>query len=378
MRPYMRRILALQITALLATPAAGEAQEAPRQPSPPPIAISGILVGSYQYLVGGPSRDFNQFTLDRAYLNVRAPAGDRMSIRLTTDVYRTTPDDQGWAIRAKYAYLQYELPRHRAFSANVRAGILQNVVIEHTDRIWFRPLSQSAIERHGAFASADAGIAKEMQLGDRLGEAYFTIVNGPGFGRREADRFKDFAGRLTLTPLGRRTDNPLSGLQLTGWTYRGAFASRFAAGGPDQVAPVTAALPRNRSGVQTAIRHPRITALVEHAWLETGSEGGANTAASPRTYSEIDGTISSAFVIARTPVRMGGRTPLGIVTRYDRVVPDRDRDDRYHFLISGLLYDLTTRATLSVNYQEQLPDRGLLPSGVANFRAWFLHAAVTY
>jgi hypothetical protein len=363
---------------LLSAIASAGAQQASSSPATPAVSVSGLLFGNYQYVTGGPHRDMNQFVLDRAYLTVRAPAGERLSIRLTTDVHRTPPpDDNGYAIRAKYAYLQYELPRNRAFDANVRAGMLQNVVIEHTDRIWLRFLGTSAIERHSGLASADVGIAKEMQLGDRLGEAYFTIVNGPGYTKRETDRFKDFAGRLTLTPFGRQSGT-ISTLALTGWTYQGAYGSRFAAGGTDQIAPVPEAMVRDRSGAQLSLRHPRLTALVEQAWFRTQVENGSNTVGAPRIVDDVDGSMTSAFGIARAPITVGGRQPFGAVARYDRVRHHRGADDRYHFFIAGLLYDLASRATLSANYQEQLPERGALPSGLAHYKGWFLHAAVNF
>ena len=67
------------------------------------------------------------------------PAGDRASIRVTTDVFQQQGNGadafyRGWAIRAKYAYLQYELLKSAYWNANIRGGILQNVVIDHVER----------------------------------------------------------------------------------------------------------------------------------------------------------------------------------------------------------------------------------------------------
>lgn len=86
-------------------------------PAPSPLNFSGLIFGSYNYqLPTTPSplagQTDNQFILDRAYLTFRMPAGDRTSIRITTDVYQTTEGTaNAYTIRAKYAYLQYDQPK---------------------------------------------------------------------------------------------------------------------------------------------------------------------------------------------------------------------------------------------------------------------------
>src|SRR5256885_4730307 len=205
-----------------------------------PVSVSGLIFGSYNYQLPTTPNQFtnqndNGFIIDRAYLNFRAPAGDRLSIRVTTDVYQTaeTTGPNAYTIRAKYAYFQYDAPKF-ANGASVfgRLGILQNVTIEHLEGFWPRSLSQTAVERAGYFSSADAGIAAGLALPNRMGEVYATIVNGPGYASRERDRFKDYAIRLSLTPLANSTDMPLlQTFTITGWGYKGALASTFVNGG---------------------------------------------------------------------------------------------------------------------------------------------------
>ena len=112
------------------------------------------------------------------------PAGDRTSIRITTDVYQTTETTaNAYTIRAKYAYLQYDQPKFsNGASFFARIGILQNVVIEHVETFWPRYLSQTPVERAGYFSSADMGIASQLTLPNKMGEVYATIVNGLGPG----------------------------------------------------------------------------------------------------------------------------------------------------------------------------------------------------
>ena len=171
-RARHQRFPLVALAALIASASASAQTSTPAQPAPqpstvPPVSVSGLLFGSYNYqLPTTPAQLANQndngFILDRAYLNFRAPAGDRLSIRVTTDVYQTaeTNTQNAYTIRAKYAYLQYDVPKFsNGASAFARLGILQNVVIDHIESFWPRYLSQTAVERAGFFSSADVGFA---------------------------------------------------------------------------------------------------------------------------------------------------------------------------------------------------------------------------
>src|ERR1041385_7212713 len=54
----------------------------------PPIDFSGVIYSNYQYRTDIQAKDFNKFDLERVYLTFRMPAGDRTSIRVTTDVFQ--------------------------------------------------------------------------------------------------------------------------------------------------------------------------------------------------------------------------------------------------------------------------------------------------
>ena len=90
-----------------------------------------------------PSQINNAFIIGRAYLNFRMAAGDRTSIRITTDVYQTQDSvSNAYTVRAKYAYLQYEAPKTpNGAQVTGRLGILQNVSSMHIDTFWPRYLA---------------------------------------------------------------------------------------------------------------------------------------------------------------------------------------------------------------------------------------------
>ena len=218
------------------TPAAkpDTAKAAAVAPSALPFAFSGVIYTNYQYGGVKGNRAQNRFDLDRAYLNFRASAGEHDSIRVTVDVFQqrdtvTSAYYRGWTARLKYAYVQYDYLRGKgeALKANVRLGMLHTVIVDKEESIWPRGLAQVAVEQSGFFSSSDLGAATSITLPGQAGEIYATITNGSGYSSREVDRFKDFAARLTLTPLA-KTGGYFKGLQVSPWYLNGNRGSDFA------------------------------------------------------------------------------------------------------------------------------------------------------
>ena len=382
-------------TAFAFAPIALAAQQAPAPPvSPPDTAkpaaaatpafnFSGVLYANFQYRGDkGPAKATNKFDLERAYFTFRMPAGDRASVRLTADVFQqtTTGSDsfyRGWVIRAKYAYLQYDFLKGKNWNGLVRGGLLHTILIEHVETFWPRWISITPVERAGFFSSADGGIASLVTLPNKWGEIYTTITNGPGYTSRETDRFKDYAARISLTPLSGSDLNLLKTFTLTGWTYRGALASSFVAGGAGQIGPIGSSLPRNRSGIFVGLRDPRITIAGEYATRTDGSETGANTIVSPRAESDSTGRLISGYTILKPFAILNDKStiPLGLVARWDRFKPNREAAPYSNVVIAGLIWDLNKRTSLSLDYQEQTPHGGPV---VAPTKTYFLHLVANY
>ena len=383
-------IVALGLLALPLTLSAQQPADTTRPAPPPPPAtvsipvdFSGVLYANYQYRGDkGPSKSQNKFDLERAYLTFRMPAGDRASIRLTADVFQqaATPNDnfyRGWVIRAKYAYLQYDLIKRASWNANIRGGLLHNVVIDHIESFWPRWLSQTPVERAGFFSSADAGVATLWTLPNKFGEFYATIVNGPGYTSRETDRFKDYAARLSITPLSSSSNKVIKTFALTGWTYIGAVASSFAAGGAGQIGPVGSSLPRTRSGVFAGLRDPRFTAGAEWDIRKDAKETGANTLVSPRVEVDSTGRLIAGFVTMKPFQLMNDQStfPLGLIARWDRFKPNSDTDGYINTVIGGLTWDLNKKTALSLDYQEVTPHSGAIAAAT---KTYFLHLVANF
>ena len=358
-----------------ATPA--KDSSAPPKPAVPPIDFSGILYANYQYRGdAGPAQSSNRFDVERVYLTFRMPAGDRTSIRFTTDLFQqTTPGNdsyyRGWTVRAKYAYLQYNYLNGPDWKANARVGLLHTVLIDHDEQFWPRWISLTPTERAGYFSSADAGIANTLSFPNKLGELYATITNGPGYTSRETDRFKDYAARVTVTPWAANSTSLLKGVALSGWVYRGATASKFVDGGAGQVGRVGSALDRNRWGVHVGRIDPRFTFGAEYASRQEQGELGSNTAASPRSVIDSTGTLVSGYGVVRPFDNEAGKPhPLSLIARYDRVTTNTDKDSRYNVIIGGAAWDLSSKASVSLDYQANEPVSG---SPVARSHTWFAH-----
>ncbi|HEX5072249.1 MAG TPA: hypothetical protein VFW03_03545 [Gemmatimonadaceae bacterium] len=369
-------------------------------PATPGLNFSGVIFGSWNYQMPTTpnqlrNQNNNEFVVERAYLTFRMPAGEHTSIRITTDVFRSTDSsNNAYTIRAKYAYLQYESSKlSNGLVLAGRAGIIENVVVPYLENFWPRYLSQMAVERAGFFASADVGVGALVTFPDKRGEIYAHIVNGPGYTARERDRFKDFAIRVTYTPLmNEPAGSLLQTFTVLGWGYKGALASTFVNGGAGQIGPVGDALDRSRFGFFAGIRDPRLVLGAEFASRHDGADQGLNTLASPRIATTTRGRLYSAFTLVRPWAfsNVNHKSPFGLLARYDHVSPTVSADgfvtppppsteNSYHVLIGGAFVDISSRAQLALDYQESLAsDNGVSSPPPAQLKAWYAHFNVNF
>ena len=362
-----------------AKPAVDTQPPAPQPAAAPalPFDFSGILYANYQYGGAKGNRAVNRFDVERAYLTFRATPGEHFAIRVTADLYqqRDTTRDQyyrGWSLRAKYAYGQYDFIRGSgdALKANVRLGLLQTVVIDHEEQFWQRGLSQVAVEQNGYFSSSDAGVATTFTLPKKQGELYATITNGSGYGSREVDRFKDYAARLTLTPLA-NTLGFWKGLTISPWYSKGDRASDFARK-RGTVLAVTDALRKDRAGVFVGLRDPRITlgAHFTQRWDVIESADTTRDVA-PRSVDRT-GRVVSLYTIVR-PLMFANsapKWPLAVVLRADHIKPDVDTDPYARNYIAGLSWEFNRRTSVTFDYQNQVPKDG---ASATDNKVYFLH-----
>jgi hypothetical protein len=378
---------AILLVASISGPVLAAAQQPAAAPPPAPAPtypfdFSGVIYTSLQSGGARGARAQNRFELDRAYLTFRAPAGDNVGIRVTADIYQqrdSTKDGfyRGWAFRAKYAYVQYDFLRGvgTELKANARLGMLHTPIIDYEEQFWPRGLSQVAIEQAGFQSSADMGAATTVTLPNHHGEVYAVVNNGAGYGSRETDRFKDYAGRVSITPLA-NGHSFFRTLTLSPWYSKGYAASAFAAQ-KGTVLPVSAGQQKDRYGFFAALKDPRITLGSQLAWRKDAIETADTTVATAPTVTTRTGSVLSLYTIAKplTFVSAGPNWPLAVVLRWDRVRVDTGKDPYQTFVIAGLQYELSKKATVTLDYQDGEPKKG---STAADTRTLFVHVIANF
>ncbi|MFN2397531.1 MAG: hypothetical protein ABR543_02640 [Gemmatimonadaceae bacterium] len=368
-------------TLLLLLPVAAMSQEQKAKPS---IDFSGVLYANFRYETALAERDQNRFDLDRAYLTVRAPVSERVTVRLTTDIFQqrsSGPDSyyRGWTVRAKYAYLQYDFlkPGSSAYGtgAYARVGMLNTIFIEHVEQFWPRWLGNTATERFGFFSSADMGLAGQLTLPRKLGEVYATITNGPGYTSREIDRYKDYAARISITPLA-SSNTVAKTLTLSLWGYKGATAVTGGSGGvPDP--PPDRSLRRDRWGVFAGLRDPRLVLGADYGGRAEERLDIPPGAGGREQFSDSTGRLLSGFVLANPfkLMRPASPVPLRVVFRLDNFKPNQDGDASVRFIVAGLIWDVGDRASFALDYQEQLPRDG---AALSTAKTYFMHLVANF
>lgn len=379
-----------------APPATEPKAKAAAQAPAPGLNFGAWAFGSYSIQTDSATKATNggqsksRFDVGRVYLTFQGSVGDRTSFRVTTDVKQNANGAlyNGWFVRLKYAYLQYNFLQSGASSSGLNAwgriGMLHTVIIDHEEGFWPRYLGTTAPERAGFFSSSDVGIGTGWTLPNKMGEIYGTVTNGSGYENPEADGFKDLGLRLSLTPLGSRpaaggsaagsTKPLLSTFTISPWVYIGQKASKFLVSDS-----ITDGLKRNRFGVFVGLKDPRLTAGAE--WGGTQDETEAGTIAT-RSVVSTTGRLVDGFVIVRPtliadPARKANN--IGLIGRFDHFTPNTDSDGHQNFFIAGLFWEPTPKAAIALDYQRQESKGYPLGSAApATQNVWYLHWTVTF
>jgi hypothetical protein len=347
------------------------------KPATPGLDFSAWVFGDFQEqtddaakAANGGSRP-NKFDIGRAYLTFRGPLGDRVSYRVTTDIKQGAGTDsyKGWFVRLKYAYGQYDYmkPNADGASAFARIGVLHTVVVDHQENFWPRFLAQTGLEKNGFFSSADLGVSTGITLPNKIGEIYADVVNGTGYDNPENNKYKDFQARVTITPLA-KTSSILKTLTISPWYSYGGNASVFLNSATE---PITDRLKKDRYGLFVGNKDRRLTFGGEYAERKDGSDSNTSDVTLDNIVNTT-GQLYDAFVIVR-PLEFSQpdtKQSFGVVARYDHWKPNKDVDAYAQFLVAGVFWEPTRKATFAIDYQGQTPKNGLSGSKASSI---FLH-----
>jgi hypothetical protein len=291
---------------------------------------------------------------------------------VTTDVFTVggVGTYTGLAIRLKYAWMQWDFA-HAAepndLSAFARIGQITTVVIDDEEHYWARWIQKTAVEFWGIQpASSDLGVGAQVNLPGKWGAVVGVLDNGGGYTvATDADRYKDAALRLSLTPL-MKGNSLLKTFELSGWYQAGRTQ------GPGIAPGYKPGLDNNAYGVYIGNADPRLQFGLEYAARLTQS-------VVPTDSSILDNTakLTDGFVIIRPFLFTDPKgLPLGVILRYDNYQPNDKVSTKMNLFIATVFLDVAKSSSLGISYQGQTQSS---PSNVlAEKTFWQLNYQITF
>ena len=275
------------------------------------LTVRGRSYFRYSYETSGANRDFNEFNIDRVYVEFHARLWDKGRMRATLEGGDLrVGGTQALDVVTKHLYFEVQDPI--GSNSYVRFGLVDLPWVPYSEDQWGYRLQGTVFsDRSGYLTSTDMGITAGGALG-RAGSWGASLVNGEGWKRRETGRHKDVHGRITLTPFG-GSSGPIRHLLLAGFGAAGAYDT--AATGPRE---------RRRLIVQAGYHHPgRLSVLAEGLWTRDPADRmrGRYPSLVARAGLESRGTGASVFVVANGSL-VGASNRWALFGRWDRLDPD--------------------------------------------------------
>lgn len=211
--------------------------------------LNGLKIGGVVYLdysfgqKNGNATNYNDLTLQRAYININKEITPWFKARITPDIYSTS---DGYTVRMKYAYADFLTPDMGHLTDNdIRVGLGQLPWLDFEESLnGYRMQSTMFQDKRGLVTSSDAGLSILGNIGGKLskeqiaevgnksyagkyGSYHIGLYNGGGYSKTtDSNQNKSIQGRFTIRPL----PEMLPGLQLT---YFGVSGKGNTAAEPD-------------------------------------------------------------------------------------------------------------------------------------------------
>jgi len=213
--------------------------------------LNGLKIGGVVYLDysfgqtgGAATSEYNQFTLQRAYININKEITPWFKARITPDIYSDATN--GYLVRMKYAYADFLTPDIGPLTDNdIRVGLGQLPWLDFAESLnGYRMQSAMFQDKQKLGTSSDSGLSILGNIGGKLskeqiaevgnksyagkyGSYHIGLYNGGGYSKTtDSNQNKSIQGRFTIRPL----PEMLPGLQLT---YFGVSGKGNTAAEPD-------------------------------------------------------------------------------------------------------------------------------------------------
>ena len=303
--PALCALAALQ---LLTVPAAGQSP-----PSPPQVTVGGVVYTQYLYQLKDSlgAGNQNQFSVQRAYVNVLGRFSGGIGTRVTLDI-APTGAAANQTVRLKYAFATWT-PDQSALT--YKLGLIQTPYVDWVEALWdYRMQGPIAVDRNGYLSSADFGFGVDGRWNNEKINAQVALINGEGYAGGTGDNHKDITGRVSVRLMETNDASRVGGLRLTG--YAGIGKATGAAGAD-----------RHRFIGTLSYKSQQFTLAGEY----TATKDAA-----------VSGSLISAFGVYRFT---GGKTAA--IARIDLLDPDTDTGNNQQTrFIGGMSYQLSPNVRL--------------------------------
>ena len=297
---HARLLAAVCALGIAAMPVSAQSQN----PQAPQLTVGGLVYGQYLYQLKDSlgAGNQNQFSIQRAYINLLGRFSGGLATRLTTDIAPTGAGNQ--TVRLKYAFLAWTPARS---SLTYKFGLVQTPYIDWEETLWdYRMQGPIPVDRIGYMSSADVGAGVDGRWNNEQVNASFLFFNGEGYSAGTGDNHKDAGARVSVRLAQTNDAGRVGGLRVTGYAGVGK-----ATGGAD------------RSRFIGILSYKTQNATLAGEYVSTKDD-------------VITGSILSAFGVYRFK---GSKTAA--IGRVDLHDPDTDTpDNKQTRVIAGLSYQV--------------------------------------
>jgi hypothetical protein len=361
----LRREVAELRAAVAARDGAQPRDAAPAPPARPTpewldrLTIKGKTFLRYSYELGEAASDYNEFDIDRAYLEFHWRISDKARLRYTLeggDIRDTDKDGkrtEQFDVTTKHLYLELQDPLHAGSYA--RFGQVDLPWVPFEEDLWqYRFQAKVLADREGYLTSTDLGATVGGTMPHERGSWAVAAVNGEGWKKNEIGKHKDAHARVTLRPfatVGEKGKQFLVGAFASVGTYDGISS------GPDD---------RQRTIAHVGwVEKNAWTLAASYLWAEDPADKMKSVhpslAARPGLESEAEGLSAWWILSFGAFSESEALDAWELVARYDRMDPDEEVTDNEHERVTlGVSHRFNKWAQVFVGFEEVDYDLGSL------------------
>jgi uncharacterized small protein (DUF1192 family) len=311
--------------------------------------FSGTSYFRYSRELQAGMKDANGFEFDRIYFIVRSQLTDRVSLRFTMEGGEKRDGAGYFDIATKHLFI--EVSKFGFDGSRLAAGLADLPWVPYEEGVWgYRFQGKVFADREGYLTSTDLGLGWKIDFPGKLGDFHFSAVNGEGWTKPEAGKYKDAHLRFTLTPIR------------SGWAKNIFFGAFGSLGNYDGV-PAGEPSERQRVILQGGYRGRRVRLMTSFLWA---NDPASRMVARHPSLASRSGQLAhasglSTFAVINFGLFSDRASKWEFIARHDRLDPDRDISNNEHQRwIFGGSYRWNKYVQTLFDYERVLVDSGSL------------------